>query len=159
MNSEIESFYMIIANGVHAQLPAKGWVSATYRFRAISKMSEQSGFHTTMSGAQSKTFAVDKPARGTFALLRTAMAKINTNGQAWYTATFTLTSDGKFKFDFDYDHLPAFEVIPDPEDWLDEFSKYPRPELQAHVQDWIDGRVAYKDYKIIVERLKALATS
>jgi hypothetical protein len=69
-----------------------------------------------------------------------------------------LAPDGKFSFDFDYDHLPTFDIMPDPEDWLEEFKKYPRPELQAQIQDWIDGRVPDKDWRLMVERLAQLAS-
>ncbi len=85
------------------------------------------------------------------------MAKLHDNGHAWYTAVFTLTPDGKFKFDFDYDHLPAFDIMPSPDKWLDEFKHYPRPELQAQIQDWIEGKIGYDEpgYDEVVQRLRS----
>jgi hypothetical protein len=88
-----------------------------------------------------------------FSKFREEMAKFNPENGAWYTATFTLTPDGNFKFDFDYDHLPAFDIIPSPGKWVDEFKHYPRPELQAHVQDWMDKKA---EHSVIVARLREL---
>ena len=95
-------------------------------------------------------FLLGSGANNKFRELREEMAKINENKQAWYTATCTMTPNGKFKFDFDYDHLPAFNIIPNPDKWLDEFKTYPRPELQVQVQDWIDEKV---EHEVVVERL------
>ncbi|HLU02165.1 MAG TPA: immunity protein YezG family protein [Advenella sp.] len=90
--------------------------------------------------------------------LRTAMADFN-QGQAWYTMVVTVQEDGKFKFDFDYDHLPTFDILPDPEDWEKEFKVYPNPALQAHVQDWMDGRVKDEDWRTVIQRLRDLNPS
>lgn len=155
MNKTIESLYMTIAQGVAAKIPQTPWKSVRYGFRAIRMMSEQSGYFIDQEGRPSDiTFVLDSPADDAFAPLRTEMAKLHENGHAWYTATFTLTPDGAFKFDFDYDHLPAFDIIPEPSNWLDEFKNYPRPEMQAIIQDWIDGRNT--DDREISRRLKAL---
>lgn len=150
---------MIIAKAVFSELPSGGWVSAKYVFRAIDRMSEEHGYYLKGDGSSSKTFVTDEPGEGSFKTLRTEMAQLHANGHAWYTATFTLTPDGKFKFDFDYDHLPAFDIMPSPDKWLDEFKAYPRPELQAQIQDWIDGTLGYDDtgHATIIKRLKTLS--
>jgi hypothetical protein len=119
-------------------------------------MSEEHGYWMSTRGEKSKTFVIEGAGDGAFGTMRTEMAKLHANGHAWYTAVFTLTPDGKFKFDFDYDRLPAFDIMPDPQDWLDEFKHYPRPELQAQIRDWIDGTVPYEDYKLMVQRLRRL---
>ena len=81
------------------------------------------------------------------------MAKLHENNNAWFTAVCDVTPDGKYSFHFDYDHLPAFDIVPGPNKWLDEFKNYPRPELQAQIQDWIDGKAEHAD---IVKRLGEL---
>lgn len=90
--------------------------------------------------------------------LRAAMAEVN-QGAAWYNMVVTVEEDGKFKFNFDYDHLPTFDILRDPADWEREFKTYPRPELQAHVQDWIDGKIKDEDWKTIIQRLSDLNPS
>ena len=142
------------------ELPSSGWVRACYSYKAITCYSVQTGYFLNSAKVKSKTFAIDSPGYDALPILRAEMAKLHDNGHAWYTATFTLTPDGKFKFkfDFDYDHLPTFDIMPDPEDWLDEFKHYPRPELQAQIQDWIDGRVPYEEWRSMVARLKQLAS-
>ena len=84
------------------------------------------------------------------------MATLHENKDAWYFAQCEVTSDGKYTFQFDYDRLPAFSIIPSPGKWLDEFSKYPRPELKASIQDWLDGKVEANE---IVQRLKQMRLS
>ncbi len=91
-----------------------------------------------------------------FEALRTEMARLHADKHPWYTAKCEVTPDGKFTFNFDYDHLPAFDIIPSPGKWLDEFKHYPRPELQREIQDWIDGKV---DAGEIVKRLLKLQAS
>ena len=86
------------------------------------------------------------------------MDSFEKNGHAWYVATIILKNDGEFKFHFDYDHLPVFDYMPSPAHWDDEFKRYPRPELQVIVQDWIDGKVDYeRQHDEYVEKLKELA--
>lgn len=87
--------------------------------------------------------------------LRIETAKLN-HGEAWYTLVFKMTSDGKFKFDFNYEHLPKFDIMPEPDKWQDEFKKYPRPELQAQIQDWLDGTIGYDRADELVKRLADL---
>ena len=64
--------------------------------------------------------------------------------------------DGKFNFDFEYDKLPAFEILPEREDWEREFKIYPNAALQAHVQDWTDGTIKDDDWEIVTARLLEL---
>ena len=84
--------------------------------------------------------------------LRVEMANIN-GGEAWYTAVFRTTPDGKFNFDFDYDQLSAFQDLPDARAWLFECKKYPRPELPAHIQDWLDGPGTDEQADEVTQRL------
>ena len=86
--------------------------------------------HYLLNGVKTVSFVAEDEVSDAFRELRTKMAALHENGHAWYTATFTLTPDGNFKFDFVYDELPAFEIIPSPDKWADEFRTYPRPELQ-----------------------------
>ncbi len=154
MNPQVEKLQMTIAQRVFDLAPQE-WVSAKAMFMGITCYKVMSVFHEDRSGKRLYP-GIDRDVDLPFSGLRTEKAKLHDNGHAWYTAVFTLTPDGKFKFDFDYDHLPAFDIMPDPEDWLDEFKHYPRPELQAQIQDRIDGRVPYEDWKLIVERLGRL---
>jgi len=158
MGQVVDELYSEIAAAVYQELPDLGWERAIYTYQAIRGYSFQNGRHIDSNGQFSNTFVID--GAGFYALLklRDEMAGLHENGQAWYTATCTVTPDGKFKFEFDYDHLPTFDIMPDPEDWLDEFKRYPRPELQAQIQDWIDGRVPDKDWRLLVERLEQLAS-
>jgi hypothetical protein len=157
MNHQIDSLYPRIGQVVFDHRPASNWSVAHYTFKAIALMYEERGYFETTS-EDKKYFLTKGKLTDLFVTLRTEMAKLHENGHAWYTATFTLTPDGKFKMDFDYDHLPTFDIMPDPSDWLDEFKKYPRPELQAQIQDWIDGRINFKtDHAQIIERLRSLA--
>jgi hypothetical protein len=157
MNSTIESLYSTIGKQAYAKLPDDGWKKATYTYRAITQMSEQNGRYFD-ENQKLKGFVLDDAGQLAFPKLREEMAKLHENGHAWYTAVFTLTPDGNFKFDFDYDHLPAFDVMPEPAEWLDEFKTYPRPELQALLKDWLEGTITYENdgSKLMSQRLKDL---
>jgi hypothetical protein len=158
MTPKIEEFYREIAMSVYNELPEVGWRKVVYIYQVICGYSSQNGYFLSSEGQRSKTFVIDGAGFDALLQLRDEMAAEHASGQAWYTANFLLAPDGKFSFDFDYDHLPTFDIMPDPEDWLEEFKKYPRPELQAQIQDWIDGRVPDKDWRLMVERLAQLAS-
>lgn len=156
MNDAIENLYQQIGQIVYANQPEVPWKKGEYWFTGITRYMEERGCYE-LPDSSKKYFVTGGKLTEPFVRLRTEMAKLHENGHAWYTATFTLTPDGDFKFDFDYDHLPAWDIIPSPDKWLDEFKHYPRPEIQAHIQDWIDGKIGYDRAEIIVERLKELA--
>ncbi|MBP7451412.1 MAG: hypothetical protein KA914_01320 [Ottowia sp.] len=153
MNNDIQKLYLDIASSVAAELADMPWVSTEYTFMAIARYSSQNGFFIDEFGQKSKTYAIESPGLEGFGLLRTAMAKL---GSAWYTAIFRMTPDGKFNFEFDYDHLPAFDIVPSPSKWRDEFKQYPRPELQAQIQDWMDSDENDALHDEVVQRLADL---
>lgn len=155
MNHTVEQMYRTIGLGLVACLSDGTWSKAQFRYLSISRYVESEGDYIDKAKGTQSIRGVPDEVRNGFRALRTEMAKFHDTGHAWYTAVFTLTPDGKFKFDFDYDRLPAFDIMPDPEDWLDEFKHYPRPDLQAQIQDWIDGTVPYEDYKLMVQRLRS----
>lgn len=152
MNSEIERLHNAIALKIFEVRPEQEWIEGTYRVTCISSFLEGACLFQLKDGTK-KSGDTDYDSSMLFFELRKEMAKVNNNGQVWYSASCTLSDVGKFKFDFDYDHLPAFEIIPDPKHWLLEFKEYPRPDLQLHVQDWIDEKAKPA---VIVERLKKL---
>lgn len=152
MNSEIERLYSAIALEIFEVRPEEEWIEGTYHVTCITSFLEGACLFKLRSGTN-KSGDTSYKSSTLFFDLRKEMAKINNNGHAWYSAACTLSNAGKFKFEFDYDHLPAFEIIPDPERWLLEFKDYPRPELQHQVQDWIDGNA---EPAVIVERLRKL---
>ncbi|MDH0897220.1 MULTISPECIES: hypothetical protein [unclassified Pseudomonas] len=156
MNPRIEKLQRELAQEVFNLTP-DDWAQARASFMGITCFSITQISFLSSTGEVSSP-SIDQRYDLPFEKLRQEMAAQDINGHAWYTAIFTLTPDGKFKFEFDYDHLPTFDIMPDPEDWLDEFKQYPRPELQAQIQDWIDGRVPDKDWRLLVERLEQLAS-
>ncbi|SDH17265.1 Protein of unknown function, DUF600 [Pseudomonas flavescens] len=129
MTPEIQQLQQTIAQGVYDALPDDGWIQAQYSLLTITLFAEEIG-HYLPENRKPVYFTIEDEASDAFHELRTKMAALHENGHAWYTATFTLTPDGNFKFDFIYDELPAFEIIPSPDKWADEFRTYPRPELQ-----------------------------
>lgn len=129
MTPEIQQLQQTIAQGVYEVLPEDGWTDATYSFQAITRFFSETGNYL-LNDVKTVSFVAEDEVSDAFRELRTKMAALHENGHAWYTATFTLTPDGNFKFDFIYDELPAFEIIPSPDKWADEFRTYPRPELQ-----------------------------
>ncbi|MBI1905049.1 MAG: DUF600 family protein [Rhodocyclales bacterium] len=159
MNPKVQELQTTIAQGIWNVMPKPDWVRASFEALAIKPYFSASGVVIHPNSIESGINGVAKAVLYAFRELRTEMAQLHANGHAWYTATFTLTPDGKFKFDFDYDHLPAFDIMPEPDKWLDEFKTYPRPELQAQIQDWIDGRETYQNggSERLVKRLKTLA--
>lgn len=158
MNSRIEKLQIELAQEVFSLTP-DDWVEAKASFMGITCFSITQIRFISSAGKVSSP-GIDQDDDLPFDKLREEMAAINASGHAWYTAIFTLTPDGKFNFDFDYDHLPTFDIMPSPDKWLDEFKHYPRPELQAQIQDWIDGKIGYDDagHAEIIERLKRLAS-
>ncbi len=152
MNSEIEALQNEIASAIHGAQPSSGWAEGRYVYEGIASISKGVCTFTLDHGEDISVapgFAISRA----FQTLRIEMAKLNDPTQAWYTAQCKVKPDGNFKFSFDYVLLPAFDIIPSAAKWLDEFSKFPRPELQAQVQDWIDGDVEAHD---IVRRLARL---
>ena len=158
MNPTVEQLQRELGVAVY-QLTPERWTLAQASFMGITCYSVTQVSFLSEDGKRSYP-SLQQEVKLPFAELRTEMAALHANGHAWYTATFTLTPDGKFKFDFDYDHLPAFDIMPSPDKWLDEFKHYPRPELQAQIQDWIDGKIGYDDagHAEIIARLKQLST-
>lgn len=158
MNPTIEKIQRELGIAV-LQLTPNDWKLARADFMGITCYSVTQVSFISKNGERSYP-GLHQKVKLPFADLRTEMAALHANGHAWYTATFTLTPDGKFKFDFDYDydHLPAFDIMPSPDKWLDEFKHYPRPELQAQIQDWIDGKIGYDDagHAEIIARLKQM---
>jgi hypothetical protein len=152
VNSDIEKLFEEIASLVRGAKPACSWTHGRYVYEGIAMISKGVCTFTRESGEEigrAPGFAISRA----FQALRIEMAKLNEPAQAWYTAQCEVTPDGKFKFAFDHARLPAFDIIPSPEKWLDEFNRYARPELQEQVQDWIDGKAAAAE---IVERLRQL---
>ncbi|MBR0565980.1 DUF600 family protein [Azoarcus sp. L1K30] len=159
MNQQLQELQTQIAQGIWRVMPEHHWIRTVFVEKAIKPYFHATGNVELANGQISRVNGVSGDIFVAFRSLRPEMAKLHDNGHAWYTATFTLTTDGKFKFDFDYDHLPAFDIMPSPDKWLDEFKHYPRPELQALIQDWIDGEITYDDddevaYAALIKRLK-----
>lgn len=154
MNEKIEQLYTEIGMGIYKSLPKQEWTSATFTAKIIARYMEASGNYSSAENAKSSIDLEGIEVFDAFENLRAEMASLDPGKGAWYTATFTLTPDGDFNFDFDYDHLPAFDVIPSPDKWLEEFKRYPRPELQIQLQDWIDQKE--REPKVIVQRLREL---
>ena len=155
MNEKIESLYKTIGTKLHSAIKIAKWEYLRYTIDLIERYSGSSGYVLSDEGKR-VGLHTEGGLEDDLLALRTEMAKLNPEKGAWYSATFTLTPDGKYKFDFEYDRLPAFDIIPSPDKWLEEFNLYPRPELQTIVQDWIDQKV---DYKVVVKRLKDLHDS
>ena len=155
MDPQVEELQMTIAQRVFDLAPQE-WVSAKATSMGITCYKVMSVFPEDRAGKRICP-GIDRDVDLPFSELRTEMAKLHDNGHGWYTALFTLTPDGKFKFDFDYDQLPAFDIMPSPDKWLDEFKHYPRPELQAQIQDWIEGKIGYDEpgYDEVVQRLRS----
>ena len=53
---------------------------------------------------------------------------------AWFTADAVLGRDGEITFEFDYQTEPAWDVPPEPEEYLRDIAAYPRPADQ--IPNW-----------------------
>lgn len=148
MNPEIEALQKQIVLALYdCARQHDGWLRARYRFWTITQMAESECAYEVRGGETIRHGCPHTETYDSLMKLRRAMVKLHENGHAWYTMELRLEPDGSFAFEFDYDHLPAFDIMPDPEDWRDEFTKYPRPELQAHIQDWIDNKYPFEPGK------------
>ena len=153
MNDSIQSLYKTIAMGCAASRPEQ-WTECVLDFKKIERYALAELYFTNPPGKP--TYAeIDDGVFEALVKLRAEMATLN-DGEAWYTAVFRMTPDGKYKFDFDYDHLPAFDLMPETDKWQDEFKRYPRPELQAQIQDWLDGPYTDDKAEVLVQRLADL---
>ena len=153
MSSAVEALYQSVARGCTESRP-EHWTECILEYKEIERYS------TIELCFKNPPHEAVYPAANDAALdacieLRTAMAKLN-GGEAWYTAVFRMTPDGKYKFDFDYDHLPVFKFMPQGDKWTDEFKRYPRPELQAQIQDWLDGPETDEKSDELIQRLRDL---
>lgn len=153
MTPAIEAFHKSVAIGCAASRPDQ-WTECVLEFKNIERYSTAQMYFANPSGKPHYA-EVEESVLDAMDELRVAMAPLN-GGQAWYTAVFRMTPDGKYKFDFDYDHLPAFDLMPETDKWQDEFKRYPRPELQAQIQDWLDGPYTDEKAEELVQRLADL---
>jgi len=148
--------YSDIAQELYKCLPHGEWIKAEYIFRQIGGYASATGRYEDKTGKVKGISGVADGVLSDFEKLRLGIPSQHLSCHAWYTAIITMTPDGKFKFDFDYDSLPAFDVAPDPDDFKVEFQQFPRPELQAQVQDWMDSKPSPKDFEKMAARLKKL---
>ena len=153
MNDRIQSLYKPIAVGCATSRPAQ-WTECVMEFKKIERFAV-AGLHSTNPPGEPKYAGIEDSVLDAMVELRAEMASLN-GGEAWYTAVFRMTPDGKYKFDFDYDHLPVFDFMPQADKWQDEFKRYPRPELQAQIQDWLDGPYTDEKAEELVQRLADL---
>ena len=153
MTPAIEAFHKSVAIGCAASRPDQ-WTECVLEFKNIERYSTAQMYFANPSGKPHYA-EVEESVLDAMDELRVAMAPLN-GGQAWYTAIFRMTPDGKYKFHFDYDHLPAFDLMPETDKWQDEFKRYPRPELQAQIQDWLDGPYTDDKAEELVQRLADL---
>ena len=153
MTPAIEAFHKSVAIGCAASRPDQ-WTECVLEFKNIERYSTAQMYFANPSGKPHYA-EVEESVLDAMDELRVAMAPLN-GGQAWYTAVFRMTPDGKYKFDFDYDHLPVFDFMPQADKWVDEFKRYPRPELQAQIQDWLDGPETDEKSDELIQRLKDL---
>ncbi|MBO3275764.1 immunity protein YezG family protein [Pseudomonas schmalbachii] len=162
MSSQQEYLQQKIATSIYSIVKNEKWASVKLKIKIIKQYLEaeaeaesidQSGKTKSLRGyAESIELAKT---------LRSLMTKTNYQSDAWYTLTFELTSDGNFNFNYDYDHLPSFETIPSPDKWRAEFLEHPRPDLEIHLKEWLDGSIDYSDekeegYKTLIKRLADL---
>lgn len=101
----------------------EGWRSITLRVSAVSSTVQTSQRIELSDGTVDESQGVGPD--GHFALddLRDSMYQEGVG--TWYTATFTLTSDGQLETDFDYDEAP-FDGDFTPEMLEDDQEAYPR---------------------------------
>ena len=153
MTPAIEALYKTIAVGCATPRPEQ-WAECVMEFKKIERFAVAELYFTNPPG-KPKYAEIEDSVLDAMVELRAEMAPLN-GGQAWYTAVFRMTPDGKYKFDFDYDHLPVFDFMPQADKWVDEFKRYPRPELQAQIQDWLDGPETDEKSDELIQRLKDL---
>ena len=153
-NASVESLYQTIASGCASLKSPSGWQACFVNYEEIARYASYQ-LYFLMPGENKVYAEVDDSVADAFHDLRRLMAT-QSGGEAWYTAVFKMTPDGKFHFEFNYDHLPAFDIVPSPDKWRDEFKQYPRPELQAHIQDWLDSDENDALHDEVVQRLADL---
>ena len=152
-NASIESLYQTIATGCITTRPSD-WRECVIKYDEIARFASYQ-LYFLVPGDNKIYEEVEDSVADAFGDLRKLMA-VQSGGDAWYTATFRMKPDGKFDFEFDYDHLPAFDIVPSPEKWRDEFKQYPRPDLQAQIQDWLDSDENDALHDQVVQRLADL---
>jgi hypothetical protein len=159
MNQSIAELYQEIAQGVINSVPIDNWQRISYDIGTIGGYVESGGEYYDESNNREWITDINSAVLVAFLKLRKEMAEFNPNNEAWYSAVIHIKKGGKFNFDFDYDHLPAFSTLPDRDKWESEFISYPRPQLRAHVQDWIDGTIKDDDWEVVTKRLRELNPS
>ena len=153
MTPAIEALYKTIALGCAASHPDQ-WSECIFEYKAIERYAfAEMQFKNPPGDSIWPDF--DNKILHVWRELRAEMAQLN-GGEAWYSAVFRMAPDGKYKFDFDYDHLPVFDFMPQADKWQDEFKRYPRPELQAQIQDWLDGPETDEKSDELIQRLANL---
>lgn len=60
--------------------------------------------------------------------LREEMYRLSPEKGAWFSAFFTIQSNGQFHTHFEYDEKPEFDVEPSKEKYIDDLKTFPREE-------------------------------
>lgn len=149
----VKRLYLDIARGCEGSHPAQ-WTECLLFFKRIERIAYAERCYLT---APEPPTWMEAPSRVVSALteLRDVMAGLN-GDRPWYSVVVTLNPQHEIRFDFDWDHLPDFDVVPEPHLWHLEFTRYPRPDLQVHVQDWMDGSVPPERAAEVTQRLADL---
>lgn len=150
---EVKTLYLEIARGCEGSHPPQ-WTECLLFFKAIERISYAERCY--LNYPEQPTW-LPAPSRAWSALskLRDVMAQLN-SGRPWYSAVVYLNPQHEIRIDFDDAHLPDFAQVPEPDVWHVEFARYPRPDLQTQIQDWLDGRVPPDRAAEVTQRLSDL---
>lgn len=134
---EQQRLHQQIAHALVAAAPA-GWSELRSVHREVGRTAEQQHVAVMADGQEVGLRGVPKEARKGYRALRELLYQPDKG--TWYTATCTVTSDGRLSFDFDYDAEPKWSVPVVPGTYVEDLEMFPRAE--AARPNWLRSKLA-----------------
>ena len=133
---KIEEGLNVILSSVIGNIPSADWENASLNVCALNKIISMRSFYEETGNFISfdpEENGVDVTMR--LKKLREDMYAMSPNKGAWYTAMFTVNSNGKFDSVFDYNNKPDFKYEPGDDKYIDDLEVFPREDNL--IPDWL----------------------
>ncbi|MFJ1364892.1 hypothetical protein ACILDU_00405 [Capnocytophaga canimorsus] len=118
-----------ILEGVQNSVPVEEWDNFSLTIMKINLFTQMRAFYE--ANGEIKSFDPESSGIEIFGEaenLRKMMYELAPEKGAWFSAFFTVQSDGQFHTHFEYDEKPEFSYEPSKEKYIDDLKHFPREE-------------------------------